>query len=149
MINELLVPTMAEITTIADIWLQGNLDAHDFITADYWQENLESVRRQLPEARLFVAREAPTAPIIGFLGLIETEIAGLFISSEHRHQGWGQRLIIEAKQAVPQLTLYAYEANTHAINFYLRQNFVISCHQIDQNTGFPEIAMAWRREISA
>ncbi|WP_261807132.1 GNAT family N-acetyltransferase [Lapidilactobacillus luobeiensis] len=149
MINELLVPTMAEITTIADIWLQGNLDAHHFIAADYWQENLINVREQLPQARLFVAREAATEPIIGFLGLIETEIAGLFINSEHRHQGWGQRLVTEVKAEVPQLTLYAYEANASAINFYLRQNFVVCKHQIDQATGFPELSMTWQRELSA
>ena len=35
----------ADIDRVADIWLDTNLKAHDFISAQYWKRNFELVKR--------------------------------------------------------------------------------------------------------
>lgn len=34
----------ADINNVAEIWLNTNLKAHDFIPAQYWKDNFESVK---------------------------------------------------------------------------------------------------------
>ena len=38
----------ADIDKVADIWLDTNIKAHDFIPAQYWESNFESVKELLP-----------------------------------------------------------------------------------------------------
>ena len=49
------------------IWLEGNLDAHDFIDPSYWHDNYELVKKELPNAQLYVDEEE--GEIAGFVGM--------------------------------------------------------------------------------
>ena len=40
----------ADIDRVADIWLDTNLKAHDFISAQYWKRNFELVKEMLLQA---------------------------------------------------------------------------------------------------
>ena len=40
----------ADLDRLMQLWLQGNLQAHPFVPASYWEENAADVRRQLPQA---------------------------------------------------------------------------------------------------
>ena len=44
----------ADIDKVADIWLDTNIRAHDFIPAQYWESNFESVKELLPPATVYV-----------------------------------------------------------------------------------------------
>lgn len=46
--NKLLQP--ADIDQVTAIWLEANSQAHSFIPAQYWQENLELVKKMLLQA---------------------------------------------------------------------------------------------------
>lgn len=48
----------ADLPALLDLWLQGNLDAHPFIPAAYWEENRPAVAAALPEAEVLAAEEA-------------------------------------------------------------------------------------------
>ncbi len=48
MIQQVTQFTDSELETIAQIWLQSNLDAHDFISAAHWQDNYDFVKKPLP-----------------------------------------------------------------------------------------------------
>ncbi len=50
-----------------------------FIEADYWKNNYEMVREMIPKAEVFVSEE--NGQIRGFIGLIDTYIAGIFCKS--------------------------------------------------------------------
>ena len=43
-----------DLDKIMDIWLQGNLEAHSFIDAEYWKKNFDSVKSVLPNAEVYV-----------------------------------------------------------------------------------------------
>ena len=39
-----------DITKVADIWLDTNIKAHNFISAQYWESNYELVKEMLLQA---------------------------------------------------------------------------------------------------
>ena len=39
-----------DITKVADIWLDTNIKAHNFISAKYWESNYELVKEMLLQA---------------------------------------------------------------------------------------------------
>ena len=43
-----------DIDRVADIWLDTNQKAHDFIPASYWQDNFEEVKQMLLQAEVYV-----------------------------------------------------------------------------------------------
>ena len=38
----------ADLANVAEIWLNTNLTAHDFIPAQYWRDHFEEVTQALP-----------------------------------------------------------------------------------------------------
>ena len=43
-----------DIHRIAEIWLKTNLKAHGFISAQYWENNFETVKELLLQAEVYV-----------------------------------------------------------------------------------------------
>ena len=52
---------------VARLWLEANIDAHDFIPAQYWEANFEAVKDMLPQAEVLVWEGEDG--IQGFVGL--------------------------------------------------------------------------------
>ena len=57
----------ADITKVADIWLDTNIKAHNFISAQYWESNYEMVKEMLLQAEVYVCES--NGEIQGFIGL--------------------------------------------------------------------------------
>lgn len=125
------------------IWLEGNLQAHSFISKNYWLDNQVGVREGLAQARIFVKETDGKA--VGFLGLVEEEIAGLFVKEQFQKQGIGEALIQRVKDEKKILTLTVYENNQGALLFYERQGFRRVRSQIDPETQQREWLMRWTR----
>lgn len=47
----------ADLDKVADIWLDTNIKSHDFIPAQYWKSNFESVKEALLQAEVYVYAE--------------------------------------------------------------------------------------------
>ena len=77
---------------IMKIWLETNLAAHAY-PAEYWNEQYEAVKEALPQADILIYEEEGT--VLGFLGLQDSYIAGLFVEKASRSRGIG-RLLLEA-----------------------------------------------------
>lgn len=80
-----------------------------------------------------------------FLGLVEEEIAGLFVKEQFQKQGIGEALIQRVKDEKKILTLTVYENNQAALLFYERQGFRRVRSQIDPETQQREWLMRWTR----
>lgn len=126
------------------IWLEGNLQAHSFISKNYWLDNQVGVREGLAQARIFVKETDGKA--VGFLGLVEEAIAGLFVKEQFQKQGIGEALIQRVKDEKKILTLTVYENNQAALLFYERQAFRRVRCQIDPETQQREWLMRWTRD---
>ncbi len=75
----------SDLDRILKIWLQANIQAHDFIDRSYWEENSGLVRQLLPQARVFVWEQG--GEIQGFAGIVEENIEGIFVSEQYRSKG--------------------------------------------------------------
>lgn len=43
-----------DIDRVAEIWLDTNLKAHDFIPSEYWKENYEAVKEMISQAEVYI-----------------------------------------------------------------------------------------------
>ena len=130
-----------DLTEILSVWLNTNLQAHSFIPAEYWKENYDIVKQMLPQAEVYVYEQ--NGHIAGFIGLMEQEIAGLFVQDTLQSKGIGKQLLDYVKKRKSCLTLHAYRKNQRAVQFYLREQFYIQSEETDSSTGEREYVMKW------
>ena len=112
-----------ELDTVMKIWLETNIQVHDFINQSYWQGNYEMVKEMLPASTIFVYEDSNT--IQGFVGLKGSYIAGIFIDVNSQSKGIGKALLDYAKDIRSELSLQVYKKNVQAVKFYLREDFVV------------------------
>lgn len=111
----------ADLPAVAKIWLAGNLSAHAFIPASYWQSKLGAVTQAIAAAEVWVYADIDTP--LGFIGLRDDYIAGLFVAEACRSRGIGRLLLNKAKAIHPTLSLDVYRKNNRALAFYRREGF--------------------------
>ena len=134
----------ADINRVADIWLDTNLKAHSFISAQYWESNYELVKEMLSQAEVYVYEDGQK--IQGFIGLSDKYIEGIFVSEKMQSQGIGKLLLNYIKDKKDALRLNVYQKNTRAIHFYQREGFDIQCEGFDGATGEKEYTMLWQQK---
>ena len=134
----------ADINKVAEIWLNTNIKAHDFIPAQYWKSNFELVKELLLKATVYVNED--NQEIQGFIGLNDEYIEGIFVSDEMQAQGIGKILLNYAKDKRNKLFLNVYCKNTRAVSFYRREGFEIQYSGLDEATGEKDYVMAWQQE---
>lgn len=132
-----------DLDTIMKIWLETNIEAHDFINKSYWQENYAVVKELLPDAAIAVYEDNNV--IQGFTGLMGNYIAGIFVNADSRSKGIGKALLDYIKADNSELLLHVYKKNIHAVKFYQRESFVVIEEKVDENTGEAELVMKWSR----
>lgn len=130
---------------VMKIWLESNISAHDFISRNYWQENYKQVEKMLPDAEIFVYEEGDA--VLGFIGLTENYIAGIFVDANSQSQGIGKALLDHVKKSSSQLSLQVYKKNSRAVRFYIREGFTVLNEQTDEHTGETELVMSWIKSI--
>ncbi|MDO4276712.1 MAG: GNAT family N-acetyltransferase [Eubacteriales bacterium] len=123
------------------LWLDANIEAHDFISADYWKDNYNQVENMLPEAEIYVYENE--GRIEGFTGLTGDYIAGIFVRKECRSKGVGKSLLDHVKKNRSRLVLQVYKKNLRAEKFYEREGFCTVKEQMEEGTGQQEIIMEW------
>ncbi len=132
-----------DINRVADIWLETNLKAHNFIPAQYWESNFEAVKEMLPQAEVYVYEDSQG--IQGFIGVNGEYIEGIFVCDGMQSQGIGGLLLNYIKNKRTELQLNVYRKNTRAINFYQREGFKFQCEGLDEATDEKDCLMTWRQ----
>lgn len=135
----------SDIPAAAQLWLQTSLEAHPFIAASYWQDNLDRVRGLLAkdaETYVFVNRHK----ICGFISLLADNFIGaLFVAKPFQRNRIGAKLLDYALRRRPVASLCVYAANRPAISFYHHRGFKIIREQIEPETGVAELVLAWAK----
>ncbi len=132
-----------DINDIMQIWKKENIKAHQFIPKEYWENNYSYVKEILPNAEIYVY--TIEEKIVGFIGLNQNYIEGIFVDINNQYKGIGTLLLNKVKENTTTLTLNVYKKNTNAINFYKKNNFVITNENIDNNTKETEYTMTWNK----
>lgn len=127
--------------TVMGIWLDSNIDAHSFVPANFWRDNFEYAKEQIPKAETYVYEK--NGAVAGFIGLNGNYIEGLFVKKEYRSSGIGTMLLDFAKQLKNSLNLSVYCKNKNAFDFYLKNGFSIK----EKLSDFPadEYVMLWEK----
>ena len=135
-----------DIDTVSDIWLEANRDAHDFIPAEYWENEFLPVKEMLLQAEVYVYTDEYKNEIEGFVGLDQEYIAGIFVRKKARSKGIGKALLDFVKGKKQELTLNVYQKNERAVGFYEREGFHAIERTTDESTGEKEYLMKWDRK---
>ncbi len=133
-----------DLAAVIEIWLDSNIKAHYFIPKEYWISNYPAVKEMLPQAEVYVYEEEDTQQIIGFIGLTENYIAGIFVQENAQSRGIGKQLLNYVKEIKTTLSLSVYQKNMRAISFYQREQFIIQSKNIDDNNE-KEFIMSWKK----
>ena len=131
----------SDIEAVLHIWLDSNLYAHDFISSNYWLEHVDEVKQCLLQSELYVVEE--NQQILGFIGLIDTYIAGIFVKQDMRSKGIGKQLLDYVKTNNDYLSLHVFQKNKNAVRFYKREGFFIQAEKEDTDTQEMEYEMVY------
>lgn len=134
----------SDLSAIMKIWLDTNIKSHNFVSKEYWTSNYEIVKEILPKSEIHVYEEDDTNLIDGFIGLMDSYLAGLFVKDTAQSKGIGKQLLDYAKSIKSEMTLSVYQKNIRAVHFYQREQFQIQSENIDDNTNEKEFIMIWR-----
>lgn len=134
----------SDLSAVMKIWLDTNIKSHNFVSKEYWTSNYEIVKEIIPKSEIYVYEEDDTNLIDGFVGLLDSYLAGLFVKNTAQSKGIGKQLLDYAKSIKSEMTLSVYQKNIRAVHFYQREQFQIQSENIDDNTNEKEFIMIWR-----
>ena len=129
-------------TRLSAIWLAASEPVHGFLgAAELRRQQRLVAETYLPGSETWVAEE-DAAPL-GFIGLLDDFIGGLFVAPEAQGRGVGRALVEHALATRGRLALEVYEANPRARGFYARLGFVETGRREEDDRGkpFPLIRM--------
>jgi len=125
------------------IWHAASLKGHPFFTADQLREQARLVGEiYLPRAENWVATLAGNP--VGFIGLMDSFIGGLFVDPTRHGLGIGRLLVEHALALKGELTLEVFALNAAAIGFYRHNGFVETGRRISDEHGMPLELVAMR-----
>ena len=133
----------SDINDVMQIWKNENIKAHQFISKEYWENNYSYVKEILPNAEIYVY--VIEKNIVGFIGLDQNYIEGIFIDKNNQYKGIGTLLLNRVKENRNTLILSVYKKNINAIKFYKKNGFVITNEKIDEKTNEIEYTMTWKK----
>lgn len=132
-----------DINEVMKIWENENIKAHQFISKEYWISNYNYVKELLPNSEIYVY--LIKEKIVGFIGLDNHYIQGIFIDTNNQCNGIGTFLLNKVKESRNNLTLSVYKKNINAIKFYKKNDFVITNESVDEDTNEVEYTMTWNK----
>ncbi len=129
---------------VMQIWLEVNIETHNFVFSDYWLSQYQPVQEQLLQADIYVYEQ--DKKIQGFVGMMDDYLAGIFVDKRCRSMGIGKGLLECVKKNYPAFTLNVYQKNQRAVDFYLREGLSVVSKGFDEDTAETDYTMAWNQE---
>lgn len=129
---------------VMQIWLEANMESHDFVPSDYWLSQYQSVQNQLLQADIYMYVQ--DKEIQGFVGMMDHYLAGIFVDKKCRSMGIGKELLECVKKNYPAFSLNVYQKNQLAVDFYLREGLSIVSEGMDEDTAETDYTMAWSQK---
>lgn len=124
----------ADEDAVVDLWSRASKLAHPFLAGEGEGDRERKLREvYLVQADNWVA-DSPRG-VVGLLGMLGSEIGGLFVAPEAQGQGVGSALVEHAAAMHGTVTLEVYERNGPARGFYERMGFTEVRRRPDEDTG--------------
>ncbi|MDE6156214.1 MAG: N-acetyltransferase [Eubacterium sp.] len=129
---------------VMQIWLEVNIETHNFVSSDYWLSQYPLVQEQILQAGIYVYEQ--NKEIQGFVGMMNDYLAGIFVDKKFRSMGIGKELLECVKKIHPAFSLNVYQKNRRAVDFYLREGLSLVSKGIDEDTEEPDYTMMWNQK---
>lgn len=136
----------ADNAVLTEIWHAASTLAHPFLGEARLLAHRKLVSElYLPEAETWVA--CLDGKPVGFIGLLECYIGGIFVAPDVQGQGIGQALIAHSLSLKPHLDLDVYGRNQRSCDFYKQLGFKEVARRPTDKEGLPfeEISMRLTR----
>ncbi len=135
-----------DFSVLSEIWLEASFIAHHFIPETYWKENkLKMQNIYLPMSEVYLAEH--NLHTYGFIALLDTQIAAIFVSPQYQGKGVGTALIQYAQAIRTELELNVYQENPKSVQFYKTLGFEIIKAGIDLETNSKDFLMRWEKSF--
>jgi putative acetyltransferase len=133
-----------DIPEIVDIWYEVSLQAHGFVSSDYWKKNKDQMSsKYIPMSETFQATDGEN--ILGFVSLLDDYLAAIFVKSEFQGRGIGSLLLNHAMSLRNKLQLKVFCKNKKSVEFYKSKGFSVISESKDNDTGEDELVMQWHK----
>lgn len=129
---------------VMQIWLESNIETHNFVPSDYWLSKYKSVKEQLLQADVYVYKQ--DREIQGFVGMMDNYLAGIFVDKNCRSMGIGKSLLERIKRNYAAFSLNVYQKNGRAVDFYLREGLSVISKGLEEDTGEADYTMEWNEK---
>ena len=126
----------ADKQTLSSIWYRASLEVHAFLGTDLLcdqQKLIEDVYLEKAETFVAVIDNEP----VGFIGLLDSFIGGLFVDPAAQGHGIGRMLIAYALELKGELSLEVYADNERACRFYEQLGFQEVSRRSEDDNGLP------------
>lgn len=134
----------ADAPRLLEIWLEASRVGHPFLGEAALQEQLPKLRDiYIPLADNWVAVDDDR--ILGFIGLLDNHIGGLFVAPEAHRRGAGRLLLEHASNRLGALSVEVYELNGPACSFYRSCGFELVGRKPVDDEGRPLPLLRLRR----
>lgn len=134
----------ADLDSAIDIWLRASIIAHDFIPKEFWQGKIGDMKSiYLPNSESYILEDQNK--IVGFVSLVENQIAAIFVDPHQQGKGYGKKLLSYTKELRTNLELSVYAKNSKSIEFYKNQNFKIQKEELEPEANEPCFVMTWSK----
>ena len=136
-----------DLDELIQIWLEASIIAHNFIPSNFWILKVEEMKEvYIPQSDTTVFTDDATGEIQGFISLVDTFIAALFVNPQKQGKGIGTSLLNWVKQHHDTLELAVYKENDKSYRYYLGQNFKVVELKQEENTEHFEYIMRYIKE---
>jgi len=120
---------------VIGVWSRSSTLAHPFVEGEgTGRREVEMREIYLVQADNWVA-QTQSGEIVGLLGMLGTEIGGLFVDPAAQGHGIGRQLVEHAARLHGDLTVEVYELNQRARQFYAYLDFVPAGQRLEEDTG--------------
>ena len=126
----------ADNARLTEIWYAVSRISHPFLPEDLLLRQRDEVsEKYLSQTETWVA--LGKAGPVGFIGLMDQFIGGLFVAPECQGAGIGGMLLRHAFELKGKLALEVYAANQRAVAFYRRNGFCGVRRREKDDNGLP------------
>ncbi|MDA3907060.1 MAG: N-acetyltransferase [Bacteroidales bacterium] len=133
-----------DITTVVELWYEVSVQAHNFISPEYWNKNKEAMATQyLPNSETYLAIDE--GAIVGFVSMMESYLAAIFVQTNMQGLGIGKKLLYYIKDKRETIQLKVFKKNSNSVQFYTKQGFKILSKNTEESTNEIEFLMEWKK----
>ena len=133
----------SDIPFVSKIWLNGNLEAHNFVISEHWYsiENKAINKIITSECYVYLVENK----ICGYIAINDGYIEHLYVVADMQKRGIGKQLVEFCKNNYKELSLHVFKKNKKAVDFYLKQDFSIIKEELEDETGEIGYFMVWSK----